>query len=111
MLRQITDMETWLMDNDHRIFRYLVYRRMFTPYEQEKKFVDESEFQDNHYNFGFIEEAIDLGSGEWMVGFRPINDCSGVVCDRLEYFNLKEIRIEYFEKDQSMCVMGDEDEE
>lgn len=38
MTKQITDIETWLLDNEGRIFRYVIYRRMFTPYEQKHAF-------------------------------------------------------------------------
>ena len=67
MVKQITDMETWLLDNGDRLFRYRVYRRMFTPYEQEKKYMDQSDFESDYHQFGYIEEAIDLGNGEWYL--------------------------------------------
>lgn len=41
-MRQITDMETWLLDNEDRIFRFTVYRRMFTPKEQAAQYFDET---------------------------------------------------------------------
>ena len=67
-----TDMETWFLDNSDRIYRFVVYKKLFTPYEQDKKFSDESQFEDTHYRFGFIEEAIELGQGEWLLGFREV---------------------------------------
>ena len=67
-------MEKWLGDNSHRIYRFLVYKKLFTPYELDKKFVDESQFEDTNYRFGFIEEAIELGNGEWLLGFREVID-------------------------------------
>lgn len=98
MVKQITDMETWLLDNDNRLFRYRVYRRMFTPYEQEKKYMDQSDFESDYHQFGYIEEAIDLGDGEWYLGIREVFD--DLVMDFLTYYYLSEIRLEYSESDQ-----------
>ena len=100
MAKQITDMETWLLDNEGRIFRYVIYRRMFTPYEQERAFSDESQYEDYHFTFGFIEEAIDLGGGEWLLGFRKIID--GETSD--------EIRLSCFDCDQDMFIEKDDEE-
>ena len=101
-----TDMETWFSDNSDRIYRFVVYKKLFTPYEQEHKFMDESQFEDTHFRFGFIEEAIELGNGEWLLGFREIID--GDVCD-INYFKLSDIQLSYFEQDQNM--LSDEEGE
>ena len=101
-----TDMETWLSDNSDRIYRFMVYKKLFTPYEQEQKFSDESQFEDTHYRFGFIEEAIELGHGEWLLGLREIID--GEVYD-INYFKLSDIQLSYFEQDQNM-LSEEEDE-
>lgn len=101
-----TDMETWLSDNSDRIYRFMVYKKLFTPYEQEQRFSDESQFEDTHYRFGFIEEAIELGHGEWLLGLREIID--GEVYD-INYFKLSDIQLSYFEQDQNM--LSDEEDE
>ena len=36
MPKFITDFETWLLDYGDRLYRYLVYKKMFTPYEQQQ---------------------------------------------------------------------------
>ena len=95
-----TDMETWLCDNSDRIYRFVVYKKLFTPYEQEQKFSDESQFEDTGYRFGLIEESIDLGHGEWLLGFREIID--GGVSGCISYFKLSDIQLSYFELDQQM---------
>ena len=102
-----TDMETWLSDNSDRIYRFMVYKKLFTPYEQEQKFSDESQFEDTHYRFGFIEEAIELGHGEWLLGLREIID--GEVYD-INYFKLSDIQLSYFEQDQNMLSEEEDDE-
>lgn len=101
-MRQITDMETWLMDNEGRVFRYLVYKRMFTPYEQQNAFMDESEYVDSHYSYALIEEAVDLGN-DWLLGLREVEDLDGGevnTWDFLQYYRLSELRLSYFEQDQ-----------
>lgn len=100
MDRQITDMETWLLDNENRIFRYLVYRRIYTPFEQERKFIDETCYESAYYLFGLIREAIDLGDGEWYIGIQGITDDE--LEDSLSYYYLSEIRLEYHPSDQGM---------
>lgn len=102
-----TDMETWFLDNSDRIYRFVVYKKLFTPYEQDKKFSDESQFEDTNYRFGFIEEAIELGQGEWLLGFREVID--GELCSYISYFKLSDIQLSLFEQDQGM--LSDEDEE
>ena len=107
MLRMVTDIETWLLDNDGRIYRFLVYKKMFTPYEQERRFVDESQFEDVHFRFAFIEEAVDLGNGEWLIGFREIIDDD--ICGHIDYNKLSDIQLSYFEVDQGMLMEDDKD--
>ena len=103
-----TDMATMLSNYSNRIYRFLVYKKLFTPYEQEQKFTDESQFEDTHYRFGLIEEAIELGSGEWLLGLREVVDCE--VCRYISYFKLEDIQLSYFEQDQDM-LNPDYDEE
>ncbi len=103
-----TDMETWSCDNSDRIYRFVVYKKLFTPYEQEHKFMDESQFEDDHYRFGLIEEVIELGHGEWLIGFREIIDDE--VCEFVSYFKLSDIQLSYFEKDQDMLIRGEDEE-
>lgn len=104
-----TDMETWFCDNSDRIYRFVVYKKLFTPYEQEHKFMDESQFEDISYRFGFIEEAVELGNGEWLLGFREIID--GEVCECVHYYRLSDIQLSYFEQDQDMLNEEEEEDE
>jgi len=102
-------METWFCDNSDRIYRFVVYKKLFTPYEQEHKFMDESQFEDIHYRFAFIEEAVELGNGEWLLGFREIID--GEVCKYIHYYKLSDIQLSYFEQDQDMLSEEYEEDE
>lgn len=96
----ITDFETWLRDvGTDRLFRFLVYRRMFTPYEQEGAFMDETQYESDTYTFGRIEEAIDLG-GDWLLGIRELfPDEEENMSDTVTYYRLSEIRLCWREKD------------
>lgn len=92
----ITDLETWLIDNDERIYRYLVYKRMFTPYEQQRAFEDETIFEDDYYTLAKITEAIDLGKGEWLLGFTSVDSDTLRINQYTEYYKLSEIKLSYF---------------
>lgn len=98
MARIITDVETWLLDESERIYRFLVYRRLFTPYEQQQAFIDESQFESDYYSFGIIVEAMDLSVGDWLLGFREVVD--GELSDEIVYYRLSEIRLSYREEDK-----------
>lgn len=105
----ITDMETWVLDESERIYRYQVYKRMFTPYEQKNAFVDESQFESDYYSFGKIEEAVELGNGEWLIGIRQIidNDLS----DSISFYRLGDIQLSVFDDDKNMLKINYEDDE
>ena len=110
MAKFITDMETWLSDYGDRLYRYLVYKKMFTPYEQQKAFSDESIFEDDHYELCKIEEAIDLGNGDWLLGLRDL-DYDGSVYGIIHYYKLSEIQLSYFENDQSIELYEENEED
>lgn len=99
MLKFITDFETWLLDYGDRLYRYLVYKRMFTP-------EDESEYEDNHYELCQIAEAIDLG-GDWLLGLRTIEE-DGKIYGMIHYYKLSEIRLAFFENDQHIELYEEE---
>lgn len=104
----ITDFETWLHDYGDRLYRYLVYKKMFTPYEQQQAFMDEDVYEDTHYELCQIAEAIDLGNGEWMLGLRTVAD-DGKVYGMIHYYKLSEIRLALFENDQHIELYEEEE--
>lgn len=99
MPKFITDFETWLLDYGDRLYRYLVYKRMFTP-------ENESEYEDNHYELCQIAEAIDLG-GDWLLGLRTIEE-DGKIYGMIHYYKLSEIRLAFFENDQHIELYEEE---
>ncbi|MBR2302007.1 MAG: hypothetical protein IKA41_08685 [Bacteroidaceae bacterium] len=99
MAKTITDLETWLLDEGDKLYRFLVYKRLFTPYEQNHAFMDESIYEDYHYSLCRIEQAIDLSDGEWLLGLRKVDELTGEDVDIIEYYRLSEIRLARFDKD------------
>lgn len=110
MPKFITDFETWLLDYGDRLYRYLVYKKLFTPYEQQQAFEDESVYEDYHYELCQISEAIDLGNGDWMLGLRTVDD-DGKVYGMIHYYKLSEIRLAYFENDQHIELYEEKEED
>lgn len=101
----MTDFETWMLDCGYnRIFRMLEYRRIgdWTPYEMEKKYTDQSEFKDNHYQFVKIKEAIELPDGDVLVGLQFICDWEELSIEKpwIHYRKLSQIELTYNPEDQ-----------
>ena len=91
------DIHTWLSDvGEERVFRMWVFKRMFTPYEQEEKFTDESVYEDDTCKFVMIKEIIELADGDLLIGFQDA-DSDNLY---LEYYKLSEIRLDYYQNDK-----------
>lgn len=91
-----TDFNAFIKAHEGDVFRYWIYRRIFTPYEQKECFIDESAFEDTHANVGIIKDCIPLGDGDFLLGFQPIDDCdpyNATAFDFIEYYKLSEIRL------------------
>lgn len=91
-----TDFHAFIKAHEGEIFRYWIYRRVFTPYEQKECFMDESIFEDTHANVGIIKDCIPLGDGDFLLGFQPVDDCNPyniTAFDFVEYYKLSEIRL------------------
>lgn len=106
----ITDMETWLRDFDDRVYRFLVYKKMFTPFEQQNAFIDETQYEGNCYKLCLIKEAIDLGGGEWLLGLRPVFD-DGEVSDHIVYHKLSDIKLTLYDEDSQLELWSREEGE
>ena len=64
----MTDMETFILDNQDKIFRYYKYVRVWTPFELDKKYSDESIFENGGYaEFVYIRQAIELPDGDILL--------------------------------------------
>lgn len=87
------NMRDCLINKRDHVFAYQVYKRMFTPYEQEQKFTDESEFTDIHYQPARIVEAVELGGGDWLIGFHNLYDDSDDIDGEITYYRLSDISL------------------
>lgn len=81
-------MEEWLRNHQGEVFRYWTYRKVFTPYEVDQKFTDESVFEDSYASFGYLNEVIDLKNGDYLLGFQQKD-----LPDYMEYRRLSEISL------------------
>ena len=94
------DFSTFMQDEGRdRLFRLLVYRRIFTPYEQENKFMDESDYEEQgSYKFVFIKEVINL-TNDILLGCQEVDIDMGQLFDTITYYKLSEIRLSWREAD------------
>ena len=93
------DIHTWLSDvGEERVFRMWVFKKMFTPYEQDEKFSDESVYVDDICKYVMIKELIELPDGDLLIGFQDTDDIDS---DNLylKYYKLSEIRLDYCQND------------
>ena len=103
----------FLQKNKDRLFRFWVYKRLFTPLEQEKKYIDECVYEDTHANTGIIREAIVLPDNDLLLGFYI--PCCDTVDEEdeykhIDYYKLSEIRMEYRPVDMEEFYGGVESE-
>lgn len=59
-------MKEFIKKHEGEVFRYVQYRKMWTPYEMEEKFRDESETETT-YSFARITDCFDLGNGDYLL--------------------------------------------
>ena len=96
----MTDWETFMLDfSDEKILRVYRHKKVFTPHEQDKKYIDErimDEIGDYRLN-----SSIELPNGDLLVGMRPVYVNEEIIDhqfvetleigDRIDYFHLKDI--------------------
>lgn len=102
------DIHTWLSDEaEDRVFRMWIFKRMFTPYEQDEKFSDESIYEDDTCKFVMIKELIELADGDYLIGFQDVDRDDLYI----EYYKLSEIRLDYCQSDKERLYDEEYDEE
>ena len=88
----MTDFQTWLHDDGYdALFNVYLKKHIYTPYEQEQKFSDEScddcVLQDVH-----IIKAIELPNGDILLGFQwTSNEDEELTQSFIHYYRLSEI--------------------
>ena len=96
------DIWTWLNNVGDRVFRYWIYKRMFTPYEQERKSEYQIEYEEETAKTGIIRECIELPDGDCLVGFQNVPEDWDDENEpkHLDYYKLSEIRLAYHPSDR-----------
>lgn len=98
----MTDFASWLHDNGDRIYRYWVYKRMFTPKELAEKRDDQTCYECDECLYGRIVEAIALPNGDVLLGFRDPDDKGSLTEGYIDYYRLSEIAFAYSPTDQEI---------
>ena len=98
------DFEKFFKKNKDLIFRYNAYRKVWTPYELEKKFSDESIYEDGgYYSYGKINNYYILPNKDILLEFECyIEGDDGFTfesLDHFEYRRLSEIHLTRFNID------------
>jgi hypothetical protein len=91
------DFETFMHDvGEDRICQMLVFKKMFTPYEQEQKFRDESVYVNDCYDDVKIREVVQL-QDDLLIGVQFITDTDDLDDDnyRIQYYKLSDIELAY----------------
>ena len=87
--------------HDGHIFRFWVYKKMFTPYEQDKKFSDESIYENEYCSYGRIVEVSPLPDGDILLAFQiDDNYENNNDIDYVTYHKLSEIQLDWSKQDQ-----------
>lgn len=101
MVLEFPTFPDFLETHSDDLFCFWVYRRGYTPYEQEKAFMDESQFEDTHGTVCRVVECIAVSNGNYMIGVQVCidEDADDLVFDNnIEYYSLSEIRLKLFRK-------------
>lgn len=100
------DIYDFLKYNQHKVFRIWKYKKMFTPYEMEQKFEDESIYESTNCEFVIFTEIIPLYN-DYMLGYiladgYYYNELKDMPENKkyTSYIKLSEIEIAYAENDQ-----------
>ena len=96
-------MMDFLQANERTVFRFWVYRRMFTPYEEKEALTDESVFEDITARFGIIRQCIPIGNNDFVLGIQLFYDeeiDADAPYESLEFFKFSEIRMAFYKDDQ-----------
>lgn len=84
----------WLEVHKDDCFRYWVHKVMFTPYEVEEKFEDQSCSEDTEASFGYIVEHVVLPDNDILLGLSESKDGAYI-----RYYKLSAIDLELSEND------------
>ena len=84
----------WIKLHKNDCFRYWIHKRMFTPYEIEQKFSDESCLENDECLFGYIVEYIILPDGDVLLGMSEDK-----IGDYISYYKLSNLDLALRDKE------------
>lgn len=90
-----------LEDFGNDVIRYCKYNKfnIWTPWQQEKKYMDESIYEDTHYTFGRVINAWDTNKGILLKIEKCDDEYPHESCDIYEYVYLNDIVLKKFDYD------------
>lgn len=104
----VMDLNGWIEKYKNTIFRMFEYKKIWTPYEMDQKFMDESEFKNDHSTLVKVKEAVTLPNGEILLKLRDVDDEENEDDDKnlhqaIYYWrNMKDIQLDQFDYDNSI---------
>lgn len=89
---------------ENTVFRIWRYKKMFTPYEQDEKFSDQSVYEDEFAKRIVIDDVIELPDGDLLLAVHDW-ECES---SYINYYKLSDISIaksdsDMEEYDENMC--------
>lgn len=93
----------FILRNQDRVFRYWIYKKLFTPYEQQERFSDESQYESCYANFGVVREVIPLPDHDFLLGIAQVFESKSDLQENhahIDYYKLSEIRLSYYPNEQ-----------
>ena len=101
-MRVHSDIKEFFKAHYGHIFRFWVYKKMFTPYEQDKKFSDETIYENEHCCYGRIIEVSPLPDGDILLAFQVDDNYENGIndIDYVTYHKLSEIQLDWCKQDQ-----------
>lgn len=83
----------WIKQNENTQFFLWVYRRGYTPYEMDKRFIDQSHFENSVADTVRIVEIVNLHNGDYLLGTQSYCEIDDEYLNSVEYYKLSEVRL------------------
>ena len=80
---------------DNTVFRLWKYKKMFTPFEQQHLFSDQSVYVDSFCEYIIIDDVINLPDGDVLLKTHSATECA----DYHNFYKLSEIELVQCERD------------
>lgn len=100
----MTDMETFILDTKGTIFTIYKYKKVYTPYEQDKKYSDESIYEDPYGIKVHLLNAIEV-YGDTLLEVDLLQENTEGMYERvgvIEYCLLSEITLCIYDEDNEV---------